>query len=238
MSHSCVVVLLTPEEAEDVEGAVERRLAPYEESREVPEYLTPCYCVGHAAREAASDQVRAEFGTLDQMRLRYQAFAVERFPEAGGDYFNLNTPDEFDRWDDMADEFWEPSRRREAELYEQHPRRHEADRGCEECKGTGQYPTTRNPRARWDWYGIGGRWSGHLGDGRNIAPVGEVEWTDERIPFAIVVHPFGWIERGKMGWFGSVSNGTERREWRERARCVLDEAKQRGDVAVVVDVHI
>lgn len=39
-----------------------------------------------------------------------------------------------------------------------------ADKECESCKGTGVYKTTYNPDSRWDWYSVGGRWSGALSD--------------------------------------------------------------------------
>jgi hypothetical protein len=37
-----------------------------------------------------------------------------------------------------------------------------ADTDCSACKGSGQAEITRNPKARWDWYVVGGRWSGSL----------------------------------------------------------------------------
>jgi hypothetical protein len=32
------------------------------------------------------------------------------------------------------------------------------------CGGTGEYETTYNPKSKWDWYSIGGRWNGWLAD--------------------------------------------------------------------------
>ena len=31
---------------------------------------------------------------------------------------------------------------------------------CLDCFGTGKYTTTCNPKSKWDWYSLGGRWCG------------------------------------------------------------------------------
>jgi hypothetical protein len=38
----------------------------------------------------------------------------------------------------------------------------QADKKCENCQGTGGYKSKYNPDAKWDWYQIGGRWSGEF----------------------------------------------------------------------------
>lgn len=40
--------------------------------------------------------------------------------------------------------------------------------------------TTSNPRGRWDWYTIGGRWAGKFDPdrGRNVLRIGEIDWED------------------------------------------------------------
>ena len=41
-----------------------------------------------------------------------------------------------------------------------HPDRDRTDPDCPECHGSGAYRSTRNPKARWDWFSVGGRWTG------------------------------------------------------------------------------
>lgn len=49
----------------------------------------------------------------------------------------------------------------EAECYCVQPES-QADPNCDNCKGTGKYRTCYNPDSKWDWYTVGGRWSGCL----------------------------------------------------------------------------
>ena len=36
---------------------------------------------------------------------------------------------------------------------------------CEDCEGSGTSVTTYNPKSKWDWYVVGGRWEGELVEG-------------------------------------------------------------------------
>jgi len=36
-----------------------------------------------------------------------------------------------------------------------------AEPGCDECHGTGTVMSTCNPKSKWDWWVVGGRWAGH-----------------------------------------------------------------------------
>jgi len=52
---------------------------------------------------------------------------------------------------------------------------------------TGKYGYQRNPNAKWDWYQIGGRWSGFLpvkqtAEGVNTGGFGERSWSNENEP--------------------------------------------------------
>lgn len=82
MSHFLCLVLVEPDQ--EVEDAVERLPAPYDENIEVPPYEHVCYCVEDDAPD----------------------------PE------------------------------------------------CYDCHGEGVVDSTYNPKSKWDWYQIGGRWSG------------------------------------------------------------------------------
>lgn len=178
--------------------------------------------------------------------------------------------------------------------------------GCEECKGTGAYTFARNPKAKWDYHIIGGRWDGSLnknnvkarnnpenhkpcdtckgekqvkveneksekfgqmvdcfwcnGDGwrvdgaklekfwekdsQNITTVDYViEARASREPgkwdyscFSILTPDGTWHERGRMGWFGCVSDEKDRELWENAVSERLEE--NRGKSLVIVDVHI
>lgn len=53
---------------------------------------------------------------------------------------------------------------------------------CDECHGTGTYMSTYNPKSKWDWYEVGGRWSGWLVNrsGAQLNSLQMQEWDQER----------------------------------------------------------
>jgi len=57
----------------------------------------------------------------------------------------------------------------------------ESCHGYEKDKETGKYGYWENPNAKWDWYQLGGRWSGFLQIKPN--PVGEVYLGDKSLTF-------------------------------------------------------
>lgn len=72
MSHFFTVVLV-PKGTDDVRAKVAELLAPYDENLEVPEYDSPCSCVGsQARREEAWEQAQAETQTVEAYRKAFQ----------------------------------------------------------------------------------------------------------------------------------------------------------------------
>ena len=71
---------------------------------------------------------------------------------------------------------------------------------------------TYNPKSKWDWYALGGRWGGllRLKDGNlktNKAYKGDIANLESIRTYA-VVKDGEWFEKGKMGWWG-LSSETE-----------------------------
>lgn len=149
----------------------------------------------------------------------------------------------------------------------------------------GVFGTTYNPRSKWDWYAVGGRWPNMLvtkaGVACDTALVGELDfermraarraeaekWWDESlkedprtreflyritpettreqylatrdhgfVPFAVVLKK-EWFEKGKMGWFASVSDAKPDEQWREEFQKLLVSLPADARVTVV-DCHI
>ena len=87
--------------------------------------------------------------------------------------------------------------------------------------------TTYNPDSKWDWYEVGGRWSGYLpmsdfdelGNYQyvNVAYVEDIDWDQFRLehntPFCFITEDGEWIEKGEMGWWALVNNEMEDNEW-------------------------
>lgn len=281
MSHFYTVVLLRPEQARDIESSVANLLVPFDENMEVAEYDRPCHCIGDIAHSSARRTADEAAGTFDSLRESFYA----KHPWPG--------PDASEEEHAKNDALWRthiaPRVEAEKTAFEAHPLRDEPDASCEDCRGSGTYRSTRNPQAKWDWWQIGGRWTGTLGEydpekdpanietcdlchgtgkrrdmvvaggcngcrgeGRrvkwptswraggaevgNVAPALEILKDDKRIPFAIVTPDGAWSEKGKMGWFGCVSDAKGKDDWRAQARQIVE--AHADCTAVVIDCHI
>lgn len=235
MSHFFTIVIV-PEDTKDIEGAVRDLLAPFDENLNVPEYETDCWCVGLEARNYAHEQANKAYD-FDKLRNEYWAIPEDSRPE----------------WLDFAKDYIEGRDKRYEDELKNHPLKDKPNPECEECNGTGRMKTTYNPKSKWDWYRIGGRWDGVIrnidvesDDGgfnfgsqhetleMNTAPVSEI-LENKIVPFAIVTPDGEWYERGNMGWWGMFSN--EKDDWEEVATQVLEKYAE-GYVGVGVDCHI
>lgn len=97
----------------------------------------------------------------------------------------------------------------------------------------GRYGYWENPNAKWDWWEIGGRWSGMFNN-KNICrkdQAGDVGTT-----FAVLKDGV-WYERGKMGWWARVSDEKKPCEWEDQFKVLWDEIEGHEYVALV-DCHI
>lgn len=111
--------------------------------------------------------------------------------------------------------------------------------------------STYNPNSKWDWYCVGGRWSGFLvlkerAEDGGIREVNEAYFSDidwdymkewNRIPFCFVDEDGEWYEKGEMGWFAITTNEVGEDTWRatfeEYISTVADDC-----FVTVVDFHI
>jgi hypothetical protein len=109
-----------------------------------------------------------------------------------------------------------------------------------------------NPDSRWDWYSIGGRWSGFLytkekdDEGNPIrvdqATFGEIDWDymidNGNIPFCFVTADGEWVEKGEMGWWGMVSNETPNESWKETFKRYINSIEDTDCLVTAIDFHI
>lgn len=206
MSHyTCIAI-----PAKD--GSLVDLMERYNENREVSTYKRPCYCRSGKLRKMAKEGAESKFGEgfIEKCRSAFPKNGTdEDWKALTGDYFR-----EYDRI-----------------LNQPLPA---ADSSCEDCNGSGEVDTNRNPESKWDWYQIGGRWSGAFG-GQDESTVGDV-LESGGIPFAVVT-PEGWHERGRMGWFASVSGEKPAAEWEAQVKAILSalDPKLR---AYLLDCHI
>lgn len=276
MSHFSVLVILDKEQSKDVEGSVEKLLLPFSENMEVEPYDEECWCVGSKARVEANEQAQRELGSWETWRQRFHAQPQEKRSS-------------LDAWK----KYTAPLSELEAKLEKAHPLHGKPNAKCEECKGTGTRQSTRNPDSQWDWYEIGGRWTGKLtdydpekdprniescqwcgGTGKRNDKLGrearkadpkytcngcdgkgkKVKWPTEWAKYAGDIQPMEnikldfssfafltpggeWIQRGKMGWWGMVSDETDEKAWKKTCATIMAKFTN-GHVGVIVDCHI
>jgi hypothetical protein len=110
-----------------------------------------------------------------------------------------------------------------------------------EHDGYGYY---HNPNAKWDWYSIGGRWSGYLinknGEPEDYTTVDNVDWDkmkeDTFPPYGFILDG-KWYAKGEMGWFGMSDDKCEKDVWDEYFWKKVKEIPGEYPVTVV-DCHI
>ena len=104
----------------------------------------------------------------------------------------------------------------------------------------GELYSTYNPNSKWDWYKVGGRWSKILKTKNenyvNIAKKKNILNLKEITSFALVIDG-KWYEKGKMGWWGLVSDKKEENEWEEEFRKLIDNLPNET-LITIVDCHI
>jgi len=232
MSHATVLVL-TPQKPDDVDDLLSVAMEPYNEDKEVAPYTEKCFCVG---RIASNEAHAAEKPVFELQRAAYHA----KYPDVRP--FEQSKEQRRD-WKKICDE--SDARQREAE--KAHPLFDKVDPTCEDCKGSGTVISTSNPKSKWDWYSVGGRWDKMLPGERNEAPLSEIiEWIKTAVDeegkpdartFALMTSG-EWHERGQLGWFGCVSNESDDWDTKYIALCVDYLAKNPNAYAIVVDYHI
>ena len=165
MGRYSVGVLIPSERAKTWNSVWERvdlLLAPYSADVEVEPYGRPCDCIGQEAEDAVDATLEAEFEALHPP-VRYRN---EEEQETWRQFINSDA-----------------TKARRAELLAAHPRKDGPSmydgKPCPECNMTGEYVTTDNPDGRWDYWDIGGSFSGRLSPGYHPKHNPEGEWNWE-----------------------------------------------------------
>ena len=222
MSHFYTVVIVPDgTEPQSFHDEVERLLAPYDENIEVPEYERDCHCIGRVARKfgkAEAEKVKK----IDTYRDEWNRKAKEAGKDMMESFLDQKGWEEF-----IAD--WTKIKE---EKEKEHPDYGKPDPECDDCNGTGKYKTTYNPKSKWDWWVIGGRWDGTVPG--NAIPVSEL--TDEIIPFAMVTPDGEWHQKGDMGWWGMTSNEMSEEDWVKEVNGILKVYSK--CIAIGCDLHI
>lgn len=172
MSHFCTIVIVPI--GASVDEKVTNLLAPYDEDIQVDPYNTKCHCVGGEARRSSIDFSTEKLGSLDtNERASYHKDLNDKCIELAGGLkkWKEACASEDCGWSiqEKAEKLITPWGERIAsrvaleEKYEkEHPLYNKAHPNCKDCKGSGIQITQYNPKSKWDWWTIGGRWNADL----------------------------------------------------------------------------
>lgn len=226
---------------------VDDALAPFDENIEVKPYQRKCWCIGKEAEAAIAKEVAEMYGSWDDLRNKFHAQEKIKQVKAIQDKLNLKKPDEAKRYSEIEDstqKLWEkfikPRQDYEKKCLRDHPGKNAPMKSCEACKGTGKETVTYNPKSKWDWYEVGGRWDGFFGK-TNVTTVKEhlkqlKKAFDAKVCFGYLVDG-EWIEKGDMGYWGMVANEKSEQIIRKKFLSLLEKLDP-DDRIVAVDVHI
>ncbi len=170
MSHFCGIILLprnTKRNRKHIEGLLNEILDPYNENNDVPEYERACRCIGRQAMEEVDQKLDRKYGNMNEMRNEFWSkrkrnpypqekagISKEKMKKLHEEYAKKEAEDD-KAWKKFIKGRIEDGKR----MFAKHPLSKKANPECE-CGGTGKEKSTYNPDSKWDWWVIGGRWTG------------------------------------------------------------------------------
>jgi hypothetical protein len=128
---------------------------------------------------------------------------------------------------------------------------------------TWQSYSTYNPKSKWDWYELGGRWAGRIKVKEGVeyeepnfsygwdepskqevlaerrtdnALIKDIENLDELTTFSVLKDGV-WYERGEMGWWGISINDKDEDEWNNELKKLLSGLPDNTLISII-DCHI
>lgn len=225
MSHFTVMVI--GEEPEE-------QLTPFDENLETPRYVK--YTKEQLIAKAKQDIERYKNNTYADFLADPEKYKAGCNNKAHIDYLENDFPKKL-QWTDE-------------EIYKDEIEGYEPD----EIGPDGEVYSYRNPNSKWDWYALGGRWSGmiKLKEGSNgkvgrpgtfgnetgidQAKKKDIANFDELTTFALLKDG-KWFEKGEMGWFGAVHNGKEQEQWETELKKLVQELPDDSLISIY-DCHI
>jgi hypothetical protein len=240
MSHFFTVAILPSEtSASHIEPALAKLMAPFDENISVDTYQAVCGCKGREAIEESKKIVENQYGTMDSIGKKFRE--------------ELDYEIEHDEMSRLWKKAITPYMLALKIAVNKHPKKNTFDSKCSLCHGRGRYPSTYNPRSKWDWYVIGGRYDGEI---QNKAPSSfnnrfnfginrsRLAYNVIRLPkglldiqaYAIVTPDGKWHQKGDVEWFGMATKEKSEQKWQKVRREIF--TRYVDHLAVGVDCHI
>jgi hypothetical protein len=151
----------------EVQDRVDEVLEPYYAGKKVEEHEEECYCRESRIWKKSQEAANEECGSIDDLKASFKLVVA-----ADSELVAAEEDDTDPRNYAIVQKAWlkhigphcKSQRRHYLRLKDD--KRIKPNRDCEDCHGTGFYKTTCNPDGHWDWFQIGGRWTGTLSDGQ------------------------------------------------------------------------
>ena len=221
MSHFCVYVFHYKD------TSIDTLLAPYDENLVVEPYV-------EYTKEEAIAKVRKEINDYKNGEYAEYLKNPEDYEKKHGhmksymEYLKNEFPQKLNWTDDQCYEYMKS-------LY-----------STNMIDKDGNILSNYNPKSKWDWYVVGGRWDGGIPMKTNTkleikscneCMVSQIDMDKIKTPFAYIDTNGNWNERGEMGWFGASSNDKDEKSWNDEFKKFIKNQKK-STIVTLVDCHI
>ena len=221
MSHFCVYVF------HDKDTSIDTLLAPYDENLVVEPYV-------EYNKEEAIAKVRKE---IEDYKNGPYAEYIKNPEEYEKKYKCTKKYIEF-----LKNEFPKKINWTDDQCYDDMKEYYDSDM----IDKDGNLLSIYNPKSKWDWYEVGGRWDGGIPMKTNIkleikscneCMVSQIDMDKISPPYAYVDTNGIWNERGETGWFGISSNDKDEKSWDDEFKKFINNQKK-STIVTLVDCHI
>lgn len=221
MSHFCVYVF------HDKDTSIDTLLAPYDENLVVEPYV-------EYNKEEAIAKVRKE---IEDYKNGPYAEYIKNPEEYEKKYKCTKKYIEF-----LKNEFPKKINWTDDQCYDDIKEDYDSDMIDKDGNLLSKY----NPKSKWDWYVVGGRWNGGIPMKTNMkleikscneCKVSQIDMDKIDTPYAYVDTNGNWNERGEMGWFGISTNDKDKDSWDDEFKKFINNQKK-STIVTLVDCHI
>ena len=221
MSHFCVYVF------HDKNTSIDTLLAPYDENLVVEPYV-------EYNKEEAIAKVRKE---IEDYKNGIYAAYIKNPEEYEKKYESSKKHIEF-----LKNEFPKKINWTDDQCYDDIKGDYDSDMIDKDGNLLSEY----NPKSKWDWYEVGGRWCGGIPMKTNTkleikscneCKVSQIDMDKISPPYAYIDTNGIWNERGEMGWFGISTNDKDEKSWDDEFKKFIKNQKK-STIVTLVDCHI
>jgi hypothetical protein len=197
----------------------EEQLRPFYENLETPRYVK--YTKEQLIEKGKKDIERYKNGLYAEFLKDKEAYSI------GCNVNHLNY---------ISNEFPNHLTWSDDEIYADEIKNYEPN----EIGSEGEVYSDSNPNSKWDWYSLGGRWSGsiELNNSKKVdsAIKKNISNLNDIVCFSIIKDG-KFYESGLMGWWGFVSDEKDESEWENEFKKLISDLPD-DTLISIYDLHI